>query len=234
VVAHCAATRNQTLRQTATSLRLQDTPAAASLAEDVYQILKWKILTRKVQPGTLLTEEELCTLVGYGRTPVHQALHRLKYDGLVEILPRKGIVVRTFSLEGMADLIEARLPLEMEVARLAARRAKPKQVRELRSLLARGGELLKRGDLEGLMTIDRQFHHGLAACAANPVLGELLEILHQRSLILWHVSVPVRGPQYEAVHGEHQAVLDCIAVGDAEGAALRMRQHLERFLSRPD
>lgn len=220
----------------AASLRLQDPPAAAnaSLAEDVYQILKWKILTRKIQPGTLLTEEELCAVVGYGRTPVHQALHRLKHDGLVEILPRKGIVVRTLSLEGIGDLIEARLPLEMEVARLAALRAKPKQVRDLRALLARGADLLKRGDLEGLMTLDRQFHHGLAACAANPVLGELLEILHQRSLILWHVSVPVRGPEYEAVHGEHQAVLDRIAAADADGAALEMRHHLERFLSRPD
>lgn len=215
---------------------LQDTPVKAgeSLAEDVYQILKWRILTHKVQPGTLLTEEELCALVGYGRTPVHQALHRLKYDGLVEILPRKGILVRTFSPEGINDLIEARLPLEMEVAQLAARRAQPGQVRELRAILARGRTLLSRGDLEGLMTLDREFHKGLAACAGNPVLGELLEILHQRSLILWHVAVPGRGPDYEVVHGEHQAVLDCIAAGDAEGAAQGMRQHLERFLIQPD
>jgi len=207
-------------------------PAATgeSLAEDVYQVLKWQILTRKIAPGALLTGEEICALVGYGRTPVHQALHRLKYDGLVDILPRKGIVVRTFSVQAINHLIEARLPLEMEMARLAAQRAQPRQIRELRSMLARGRDLLKRGELEGLMALDRQFHRGLAECTGNPVITELLETLHQRSLILWHVSVPIRGPEYETVHGEHLQLLERIGAGDADGAARLMRDHLTRFI----
>ena len=98
----------------AAALRLQDPPAPSgeSLAEDVYQVLKWKILTRKVQPGTLLTEDDLCTLVGYGRTPVHQALHRLKYDGLVEILPRKGILVRALTPADLLEIYDVLIALE--------------------------------------------------------------------------------------------------------------------------
>lgn len=224
------------LKPANSALRAPDTslPSAGreSQADDCYQILKWNILTQKIAPGTLCIEEELCALVGYGRTPVHQALHRLKYDGLVDILPRKGIMVRAFSTEAINQLIEARLPLEVEMARLAAQRASPQQVRDLRATLAKGRDYLRRNDLEALMTLDRDFHRGLARCTGNPVLIEMLEALHQRSLILWHVAVPARGPEYDAVHSEHVEVLRYIAARDADGAAKAMRMHIERFIRR--
>lgn len=202
----------------------------ASLADEAYRVLKWRILTLEAPPGAFYREEDLCRLLGYGRSPVHQALHRLKYDGLVDILPRKGIVVRAFTPEHINRLIETRLPLEVEMARLAAARAGAEQVRALRARLAEGRALLEKPDREGLMTLDRDFHRGLAECTGNPVLIEILENLHQRSLILWHVSVSSGGRDYEVVQGEHERILEHVAARDPEGASQAMREHIGRFL----
>jgi GntR family transcriptional regulator, rspAB operon transcriptional repressor len=203
-------------------------PSGESLTEEVYQLLKWRILAQKGMPSGLFTEEDLCKLLEYGRSPVHQALHRLQYDGLVEILPRKGIVVRSFSRQQIEDLIEIRLPLEVEMARLAALRAPEDKVAALQKLLAGGHQLIKRGDLEGLMTLDREFHRGVAACTGNAVLVEVLENLHQRSLILWHASAP-GGGQYGAVQAEHEAILEAVTGHDAKAAVTAMKHHLSRF-----
>ncbi|MGQ0546088.1 MAG: GntR family transcriptional regulator [Betaproteobacteria bacterium] len=204
----------------------------SSLSDDVYNALKWRILTLELRPGGLFREEDLCKLLGYGRSPVHQAVHRLKYDGLVDIIPRKGVIVRAYSAREINDLIEARLPIEMEMARLAAARATPEKISRLRERLAQGPELLARGDREGLMVLDRAFHRGVAECTGNQVLIDVLEQLHQRSMILWFVSVSSDGRQYDIVQEEHEQILDCIASGDGEAAAQSMRRHLEPFLRR--
>ena len=163
---------------------------------------------------------------------MHQAVHRLQYDGLVDILPRKGIVVRAFSGRDINQLIEVRLPVEMEMARLAAVRATPEQLKALRALLAKGRSYLKRTDREALMALDRTFHHGIAECTGNQVLMDVLENLHQRSMILWFVSVSSDRRAYDIVHEEHEEVLARLDARDADGAAEAMRRHLEPFLQR--
>jgi DNA-binding GntR family transcriptional regulator len=211
---------------------IADAPGRASLTDEVYNALKWRILTHDLRPGGLFTEDDLSRLSGYGRSPVHQAVHRLQYDGLVEILPRKGIVVRAFSGRDINQLIEVRLPVEMEMARLAAQRARPEQLSALRALLAKGRTYLKRTDREGLMALDRNFHHGIAECTGNQVLMDVLENLHQRSMILWFVSVSSDRRAYDIVQEEHEEVLARLEARDADGAAEAMRRHLEPFLQR--
>jgi len=212
--------------------RLDDPAARASLTEEAYNALKWRILTHDLRPGGLFTEEDLSRLSGFGRSPVHQAVHRLQYDGLVDILPRKGIVVRAFSGRDINQLIEVRLPIEMEMARLAALRATTEQLNALRVRLAEGRTYLKHTDREGLMALDRTFHHGIAECTGNQVLMDVLENLHQRSMILWFVSVSSDRRAYDIVQEEHEEVLARLAAHDANGAADAMRRHLEPFLQR--
>ena len=209
-----------------------DAPARSLLTDEAYNALKWRILTHDLRPGGLFTEDDLSRLSGFGRSPVHQAVHRLQYDGLVEILPRKGIVVRAYSGRDINQLIEVRLPVEMEMARLAAVRATPEQLKALRALLAKGRSYLKRTDRDGLMALDRNFHHGIAECTGNQVLMDVLENLHPRSRILWFVSVSSDRRAYDVVQEEHEEVLARLEARDAEGAAQAMRRHLEPFLQR--
>jgi DNA-binding GntR family transcriptional regulator len=204
--------------------------AARSLTDEIYRILKWQILSTELVPGTLLNEQSLVESTGFGRGPIHQALHRLQYDGLVEIRPRKGAQVRTWSPRDLGHLMEARLPLECAVARLAALRARQDELRQLRQKLDAGPALLAAQDREGLMRLDQEFHEALARFAQSPILAELVENLHHRSAPLWYL--PISGRQvYEDVLQQHEQIMSAIERGDAEAAAQAMTDHLSTLQS---
>ena len=67
-----------------------------SLGEEAYEAIKWRILKMEIAPGTFLNVQELANALSLGRSPVHYAVLRLQHDGLLEVLPRKGIVVRAW------------------------------------------------------------------------------------------------------------------------------------------
>ncbi len=199
------------------------------MAEEAYRTLKWKILSLELEPGSFLNELELTAATGLGRTPVHQALHRLQFDGLVEIRPRKGVLVRKWSAQQIGHLIEARKPVEAAIVRLAAERATDREIEAAGRLLATGRRLIRKSDRDGLLQLDQAFHRSLALASRNPVLGEVLESLHQRSTLLWFIPIADR-PEYEAVQSQHEAILAAVRARDAAAAAAAMQAHLDGFL----
>lgn len=203
---------------------------SGSLADDAYRLLKWKILSMELGPGSFLNEQELAATTGFGRTPIHQALHRLKYDGLVDIRPRKGVLVRTWSPTDIRHLVEARKPLEEAVVRLAADRATDAEIEATRALLATGHGLIAASDRDGLLRLDQEFHRALARMSRNPVLAEVVESLHQRSTLLWFIPIADR-TEYQAVQAQHEAILMAVAEHRPDDAVVAMRAHLEGFVN---
>lgn len=196
-----------------------------SLGEAAYEAIKWRILKMELAPGAFVNVQELADALGLGRSPVHYAVLRLQHDGLLEVMPRKGIVVRVWSREDISGVLEARAPLEIEMARLAAERASPEQVRALRGLLAAGPTYVENDDREALMQLDRAFHQALAECTANPTIVELQRLLHQRSTPLWFINRADRR-EYAQVQGQHERIAARIGARDPDGAAAAMRAHL--------
>ena len=83
--------------------------AAPSLRDQAYEAIKHQIITCAFKPGQAINEAQVALLLGLGRTPVHQALDRLMVEELVDILPRKGVVVRPLSLSEVLQITDARL-----------------------------------------------------------------------------------------------------------------------------
>jgi DNA-binding GntR family transcriptional regulator len=154
--------------------------AAPSLLDAAYDEIKRRITICTFRPGDYLNEAEISTMLGIGRTPVHQAIDRLMVEGLVQVMPRKGIIVKPVSLDEVLQTIEVRLLNESYCVRLAADRASAGEMDELTSILARAQNELATRDGERLMRLDREFHGVLAQSARNPVLTELLGRLHDR------------------------------------------------------
>ena len=125
-----------------------------SLGDEAYEAIKWQILTMELAPGTFLNVQELSERLGLGRSPVHYAVHRLQHDGLLEVIQRKGILVRSWSPQAINHVVEARIPLEMAMVRLAAARATEEQLRGLKARLAEGKKLVTAKNRQGLMELD--------------------------------------------------------------------------------
>jgi DNA-binding GntR family transcriptional regulator len=204
------------------------TPAAGSLAEQAYEFVKREIITLRLRPSEVLNEAELIARTGIGRTPVHQALHRLVHEGMLTIMPRKGIMVRPVSLDDVLALIDVRLINEGYCVELAARHAQPSDYDAMQALLERSAAGVAAHDVERMMEIDREFHLAISAAARNPVLAEILRGLHERSLRFWFISLSE--PQHlEDVHREHLELFDLLRARDAEGARRSVHKHIEAF-----
>lgn len=199
-----------------------------SLRDQAYSAVKRRIITMRYRPGEYLNEARVSDELGIGRTPVHQALDRLRLEGMVDIIPRKGVIVRPVSLDEVLELIEIRLVNEPYCAALAARRATGDEIAAMQAVLARTDEHIPSHDLEALMDLDREFHMGISRAAKNRVLAEFLLQLHERSLRFWFISLNHRHHLLQ-VRREHGEVLQAIADRNSEAAAVSIRTHIESF-----
>ncbi len=196
-----------------------------SLSDLAYQQIKQRILQLEFRPGQFLNESNICEMLNIGRTPVHQAVHRLMLEGLLEIVPRKGLLIRPDSMNEVLNLLEARCALEPNIAALAAERATPAHIRQLQELLREALAINDGNDRNRHMEIDREFHHLIADAASNPVLADVIRPLHERSGRLWHLQLKIPD-DIQQTEIEHQAILDAIVRGDKETAARAMQAHL--------
>ena len=206
------------------------TPVSPSLRDAAYDAIKHRIITCVFKPGDYLNEAFVSATIGIGRTPVHQAIDRLTQDGLLEVIPRKGVIVKPVSLDEVAQIIDARRINEPYCARLAAERADHIDVSVLGDILNRADAWTEVRNIEQMMLLDREFHFLIARAAKNAVLTELLRNLHERSLRFWFISLNVP-TQYELVQSEHSAILDAIKRRDPDAADVAMRRHIESFRS---
>lgn len=213
--------------------RLKDTAGpevaklADSLKEQAYETIKHRIITCAFSPGEELSESAVAASLKIGRTPVHQAFDRLHLEGLVDVLPRKGVVVRPVNLDEVIDIIETRLLNECFAVKLAAERASSAEIVAIRNVLRRADEI-QLNDTELMMLLDKDFHRLIARAAHNEVLASLLLRLHERSLRLWFISLGAPDQQ-SRVHQEHQRIFDAVSRRDGNAAESAMRAHIESF-----
>jgi len=108
---------------------------AAPLRQQVLEALRRAIVSGQLAPGQRLTERELIEMMGVSRTVIREALRQIEAEGLVEIIPNKGPVVRALSAAEAKDLYRIRAVLEGLAARLFAENAAPAKVSELQAAL---------------------------------------------------------------------------------------------------
>lgn len=199
-----------------------------SLREQAYRAIKQRIVMLGYAPGAALSEGGVASEIGFGRTPVREAFDRLQLEGLVEIMPRRGIRVRPIDRAEFRQLLEARRAVEPACAALAAERATAAEIALLRELVAKMPDQAARGDLPGLMDNDRDFHGAIARAARSPTLQEFQRIIHERVLRLWCIALGA-GRRVIQVTTEHRDLVEVLARRDAAAAAAVARAHVESF-----
>ncbi len=126
-----------------------------TLTDRAYRELEEMIVTLQLSPGTVLSEQALALRLKIGRTPIREALQRLARDGLVVIMPRRGIMVSEINLRLQLRLLEVRRELERLMASLAAERATPEERREFAEVAEAMLVAAAKADDSGISTISR-------------------------------------------------------------------------------
>lgn len=199
-----------------------------SLAEQAYRILRDQLIMLDVAPGDPLNETRLAAELGFGRTPLREALKRLELDHLVVSYPRRGTFATGVDITELADVSEVRHLLEP----LAARKAADTTDAELRSELLRACEgienLSPRSPWREVMGQDLAVHRLIYRAAGNPHLEESLVRLDNLATRIWCVVVD-RMPDVAEHIREHLGLLDAILEGDGDRAAALAAEHVQDF-----
>lgn len=188
--------------------------AAGSLADSAYRGLERRLVTLALAPGQLVQEKELATALDIGRTPVREAVQRLASQGLLRVLPRKGLLVAPLSAQEIGQVIETRRVLERLLVVRAAERADAAQRRVFADL---GRQLAGVGsDVDAFFELDQALDDWLAQAAGNPFLAAAMQPLHSHCRRLWFVHR--QSLDMGQASGLHAALADAVAAADNAGA----------------
>ncbi len=201
---------------------------SSSLSEQAYSQIRSMIITLELEPGSLISESELISTLGVGRTPIREALRLLANEKLVEVYPRRGMFVSRVDVHNLSALSETRAVLEIKAAELAATRSSAADHIITQALIAEIKALKGNLDMATLIGLDQRIHHHIYQCTHNDFLAAALDNYYAHALRIWFLALERVAGLTEAVI-EHQVLLEAIAGADAKAAAKAMRDHIEGF-----
>ena len=203
-----------------------------SAAETAFQKLEELIVLAELKPGQLYSEKELVQVVGYGRTPVREALQRLQIEGLVRIRQRRGIQITEVDADVQLQLLEVRRPLQNFAAEYAAIRATDQDRAAIRKF-AHTLELSSRNDASSkAQALDavRQAHDLIISACHNEFARNAMRIVQGMSRRFWVYHI--KPSDYRKAATLHADLLANIADGNVEAsvdASNALVDYLEGF-----
>lgn len=196
-------------------------------ADKAYRLIKEKIITVQMPPGSVIREAQLMAELNLGRTPIREALMQLETENLVEVVPRRGLFVTEIAITDLQQIYEVRVEVESLCTRLAAERFTPEHLAEMQCLVA-DYQAADKSDKKWLLDHDRRLHSLLARATGNKFLYDEFEKFYNLSIRIWHLAL--NRIQAEDVDvGAHLDILTAIEAGDCERAEQRMREHIAHF-----
>jgi DNA-binding GntR family transcriptional regulator len=200
-----------------------------SLTEKAYRELEERIVTLVLEPGEVLSEARLSRSLGIGRTPVREALQRLAREGLVLVLPRRGVLVSEFNVQSHLRMLEVRRELENLMARCAAARSSDVERGRFRELGQEMRQAASAGDDLGFMRLDLEFNQRVASASRNEFAVKALALMAGLSRRFWFMHNR-RSEDLRATADAHARVAGAIAAADPPGARResdRLMDHIE-------
>ena len=202
---------------------------ARSLADVAYAAIEEMIVSRPLMPGAMISEGQIGKELGMGRTPIREAVARLKHIGFVEVHPRRGVLVSGVDVIRHLELLEVRRPLEECVVRHAVERATANELKELQTIARDLVDAAKAGDRIRYFRSKRSLHEAEVRAANNEVLTRTMLALHAQSRRFWYTYEPTDSFSHGAkLHG---AIAHQVAKRDALGAVAAV-SNLFEFLER--
>lgn len=189
------------------------------------EALRERILRGDYPEGEPLRQDALAEELGVSRIPVREALRQLEAEGLVTFSPHRGAVVSVLSLDEIDELFELRAEIESDLVRRAVPAMTAEQLERANEVLDEFEEALDAGEAGRWGPLNWRFHGALYAPANRNFTMSVLQKLHQQSDRYFRMELLLAQGGARA-NEEHRAIAACVAAGDANGAASKMREHI--------
>lgn len=208
-------------------LVVQPVVGTFSLKEHIYEVLKDAITSMNIYADDAdlrLDERELSEQFKISRTPIREALARLEQEGLVTIVPRKGVFIARKSIEEILEMITVWAALESMAARLATVNAKDEDLGSLRRMFASFGENQIDAEIDEYSETNIKFHLRileLSECSLLKTTAESL-FLHMRAI---RARTMGEGDRISRSMVDHMHIIEALEARDADLAERLVREH---------
>lgn len=205
----------------------------STIADQVYEDIKERILDQTLKPGERLTIEILSRSLGVSSSPIREALARLESEKLVVSEFYTGYSVAPApDPRYLRDLLDFRIMMEGECARVGAPKKNPDILSAMTSAVDKMAKTKRLGtryrEYDTFIAEDQRFHQAIVASSENlamiAIYADMNAILHQSRI---YISRSTDGSPAEAVLAEHQDILAAFLAGDGDAAAAAIRRHFD-------
>ncbi|TWS96167.1 GntR family transcriptional regulator [Reyranella sp. CPCC 100927] len=209
----------------------EDDADETTLTARAYRQLEELIVTLRLQPGTVLSEQTLAHKLAIGRTPIREALQRLAHDGLVVIMPRRGVMVSEINIRTQLRLLEVRREVERLIARLAAARATAAERSEFADIADGMMAAARTGDDIAFMRLDQRFNVLSAEAARNEFASRSMGLMHGLSRRFWyqHYKEVADLPRAARLHADVATAIERGVEDAAATASDRLIDYIAEF-----
>jgi DNA-binding GntR family transcriptional regulator len=216
------------LMPTTTANETTVTTSRQTSSDAVYGQIRAKILENAFRPGMCAREQDLAEMFGVSRTPVREAMVRLRDEGLVEIVPRRGMRVLPVSVDDMREIYQILTSLEATAAALAAER-KPgaRDLQPLERACAAMDRARAKDDPEAWAAADEAFRLHLLKLCGNARLEQIVRKYWDQIHRVRYITLKL-GPKPYASAGGHLEIIDALSRADVDTAQRLVRQHRAR------
>ncbi|MFK3781653.1 GntR family transcriptional regulator [Agrobacterium sp. NPDC089420] len=197
-----------------------------TLRDHVHKSLRTAILSGRFAPDERVNERQLAEQLGVSTTPIKEALRQLETEGLVETLPRRGVLIR-YNAGWAEEMILARAALESMIAHLAAKRIGKDEARILEEIVVRMNKATEEGIADDLIALNETFHEKIHIASRCQYLSRMIERqqFYDASIRRIIHSDPL---ERDKALAEHTAIALAIISNDSDRAERVMRDHVVR------
>lgn len=196
-----------------------------TIRQKVYHHIREEILKGAIAPRERLIEAKIAGEIGTSRTPVREALHNLELEKLVVSIPRVGYVVRGMDMEEVEQICEIRAAIEGLAIAWATARQRDRLIEALKKNIGNQKKRIAKGDLNGYVELDAQFHDIIARLAGSDRLLELTQTLRRHMLRYRIQCIYMTETAERSMHG-HERIVAAIEKGDPQEVSAAVRTHL--------
>ncbi|MGB4572458.1 MAG: GntR family transcriptional regulator [Rectinemataceae bacterium] len=202
---------------------------ASSLADKAYLALREMIVTLALKPGAIVSESDIARKLGIGRMPVRDAFRKLESEGLVTILPRKGVLISSINTEEIFLQLEVRTVLEELIVKRACKYGSDAQRSRLLELAEGYATATETGDRTLAVQVDEEFHTLMCECARNPFAWQAISPFYPRFQRIYYHQYRTSEAQVLKNNLAHMNLMRAIASGDEKTALASLHVLLDNL-----
>jgi DNA-binding GntR family transcriptional regulator len=199
-----------------------------SLSDRIFEIIEKTIVSGSIRPGERIIETELAKKLGISKSPVREALRKLEGEGIVQLVPRKGYIVKRIDRKSIADFCDVLFIIELAAARLSLKEKSEAVCKKIDDILDDMKCHLHKKGYDYYLLLNRQFHGLFYDLADNEWITKISQILFKQADMLRSLSLFSRD-RFSRSLEEHLAIADAYRKGDEALLEKAVKNHLIMF-----